>query len=712
VRVLFILSLTCSCVLSEAPNLVPGKPAGAPNYWCTWYAQNYWIQRGGEITDINAINNLNAREELNEETVFNPKDGWASTYLPRGRSDYIFLIDHGWQDKRKEVLLPGATRFFSLQMDFGDFPRFRNGDYAESLRLFNREIKKLGWRGLGLWVRGNVSEKAARRMVEWSKHADIRYWKIDGGGTKFFHSYWIKKEIFPELVLEYVSGSNGPINPGWDNALAKEIPSVYAPGGAKCEIALKILQNCDVFRTYDAAPILVSTTTMRRVHDILSQTQGNPKYIAVLNVQDDPQVAAGLGCLVAAKRHPNYMERTLNGRDFHHQISGKRMIQYRMNEVERFGRWARIAPAFPAGIGSYCSSEKELIDSYPHDKRHTWYKAVYGKMVYQSAPAVMARNMPLPVVEAEGDLPHVMASTYPNGPLCVAVEGRVRPDNQWFEPRAKVTVQVKDANEIIGVFGHYKALALQFAGPLHGVRHVWAQDLLADQAEDILSDVSISGNTLTIPGWLIDLIGTSAGDEGDISVPGMVLRLEGDSLPVADADYTPKAKPFRARATAARQVTGLTGSARLENVSYGYRVTSSYGEGIVLWPLQEVIDSGRVTITWKMKPFDHSATRNGFLVLSSGREGINAVLAGSWIGSNQITVFEQSEKWGGGKKKKFRPGEELDCRAELDMDARTLTLTINGTVIKQALSESITTVDHIGFGVKNARTLFSKPTFR
>jgi len=53
---------------------VPTEPASSANYWCTWYAQNYWQQRGGEITDFDAINNPNAREELTHNHLFNPDD--------------------------------------------------------------------------------------------------------------------------------------------------------------------------------------------------------------------------------------------------------------------------------------------------------------------------------------------------------------------------------------------------------------------------------------------------------------------------------------------------------------------------------------------------------------------------------------------------------------------------------------------------------------
>ena len=109
------------------PNLVPKKHSTDPNYWCTWYAQNYWVQRGGEITNFKAINNSTAREQLNEHNLFNRKDGWVTNYLQRSsRGDFTFLIDHGWQDKNKKHRLPGTSQFFSLQMDFNDFPRYKN----------------------------------------------------------------------------------------------------------------------------------------------------------------------------------------------------------------------------------------------------------------------------------------------------------------------------------------------------------------------------------------------------------------------------------------------------------------------------------------------------------------------------------------------------------------------------------------------------------
>jgi len=67
---------------------------------------------------------------------------------------------------------------------------------------------------------------------------------------------------------------------------------------------------------------------------------------------------------------------------------------------------------------------------------------------------------------------------------------------------------------------------LQFAESIEQAKNIWVQDLLADRATDITGKVKIRGGTLTIPGTLIDQIGTSAGDAGDISVPGLVLKIQ------------------------------------------------------------------------------------------------------------------------------------------------------------------------------------------
>ncbi len=708
----FGLVLGASQLFAGAPNLVPATPSAAPNYWCTWYAQNYWINRGQDLKQLKGITNEAAREELNEQALFNDQDGWATTYLKRGRADYIFLIDHGWQTKDASKRIGGGSAFFSLVAEESDFPRYALLEPMERLKAFNADIQRLGWNSLGIWTRGNIGLAEARTFVEWSKHAGIRYWKIDGGDTQEFNAFKAKQELYPELVLEYVTGAGGNLNPKWDMDLAS-YPSVYATGGNLQQRMLECVQHSDTFRTYDASPLLMSATTLRRTHDILRQTQQQPKYRAVLNVQDDCNLAVGLGVLVASKRHPNMGERTLRGRDLHHQLSGPRCMQKRTNEAERFGRWARIAPAFPAGEGTYLASDEELVDRCEFTEYDTWAENTYGKMVSQSAPAAMARNMPLPKVECDEPKPFVCVATYPNGPTGIATEGRVSPENRWIEPRATVTVQIKDASQPIGIVGRYRELRLEFAGSIEHLETVWAQDLLADQAVDITSKVVISNNCLAIPGAVIDEVGTSAGDAGDISVPGMVLRLQGKDLPVAGAGFTPKAKPVAVGEPVVRkgseQADGYSGTAKLTGDSYGYRVAASGPSQTVLKPIGKSIISGTFSMRWKMKPARASATKNGFVVLSSDEDAKAALCAGAWIGANKISLFENHSKWGNDLSKVCKLQEELDCRLDVDLDLRTATLVVNGETLKTAFSESFTSINYIGFGVHNAETLFTLP---
>lgn len=709
-----ILGIAVSVRAEERPNLVPLEPASASNYWCTWYAQNYWIGHGTDLQSLKGVTNKAAREELNYNTVFNTKAGWAAQYLPRGRGDFIFLIDHGWQTKNQKERIARGPEFFNMVADRNDFPPYADMHPQDRLKRFNEEIKALGWSSLGLWVRGSITEEQARTFVEWSKHAGITYWKIDGGndGGNYFSSK-AKEELYPELMLEYVTGAGGNINPKWNHDLIS-YPSVYDFDGQLRGAMLNMLQHTDVFRTYDASPLLMSSTTLRRVHDILKQVQQQPEYRAVLNVQDDCNVAVGLGVLVASKRHPNLNERTYLGRDLHHQLSGPRMMQKRINEAERFGRWARIAPAFSAGDGTYLASEEELIDRCGFTEWDTWAQATYGKVVSQSAPAVMARNMPLPIVESESPAPYVCATTYPNGPTGIAVEGRVSPDNRWFEPRARVTVKIKDASQPVGVVGRYKELILEFAGSIEGVDHVWAQDLLAEKAEDVLDQIMIDGNRLTIPGALIDRVGTSAGDKGDLSAPGMVLRLAGHALPVAGEDFTPVVEVPTGPKSVTVESRDFLGTAFIAPHRYGHKVQSGGDQNgkptFALRKLPEPILSGKATVTWKMKDLHPDArVRNGFVVLSSDKEALTSIFAGAWTGANKLSIFEGLSRNDEVTQEGIGPGDEMVCKIELDIDARTIKATINGVSQERAFSESVTSVNYIGFGVQNAITLFTKP---
>lgn len=535
----FIVLILLACTIKEeVQNLVPNKAGAAPNYWCTWYWQNYLILKGQEVKNPDAgtvYTNPTAREEMTEENIFG-ENGMARIMLPNTRSDYYFVIDHGWQDKS----IPENT-FFTLIMDTHDFPKYAKLEPKDRIKQMNIDIKALGWKGLGLWVRGNPSEEKMRTFVEWSKYAGIKYWKIDGGDTKHYYASKIKDEIYPRLILEQITGA-GPVNPKWDIPGLKLYPSVYnkkamvsqqldaSPEKAtnKVEQTLEVIKNTDVFRTYDAAPLLVSTTTMQRIHDILVQTTGNNDFKAFLNIQDDCNIAAALGLLVAVKRHPMNTPRMYKGKDLHFQISGERHVDKRLNEMDRFVLWQRIAPPMPAGYGTYQFSENNLVDSIIFEESDTWYKPTYGKMVRQSAPAIMARNIALPEVHHKELAPYVMASRFPNGAIAICTEGRVMPNQSWIHPKADIKLKDVEINKPIGIFGYYKSLTLQFEQNLPRRISIYAQDLLSKKAVDITKNVSINDKNIKITGHLINDLGTMENNTNDISAPGMVIKVISD----------------------------------------------------------------------------------------------------------------------------------------------------------------------------------------
>jgi len=230
--------------------------------------------------------------------------------------------------------------------------------------------------------------------------------------------------------------------------------------------------------------------------------------------------------VVAVKRHPMETPRLYEDRDFHFQIAGDRHVDQRLSEMDRLVRWQRIAPPMTAGFGTYHTSGEFLTDQYKFRVGDTWKEDTWGKIVTQSAPSIMARNIPLPIVKIKDFAPYVMASKFKNGAICIATEGRVQTDKNWYHPRAAITVEVDDAKEPLGVFGYYLSLTLEMDRPATQKTKIWAQDLLADKAIDISDKVEISGTRITIPGEIIDEIGTGMNNTGDISVPGLVLKIE------------------------------------------------------------------------------------------------------------------------------------------------------------------------------------------
>jgi hypothetical protein len=487
-------------------SLIPSTPSAAPNYWCTWAAQNYVYGDNSPHVDIAVLEGeaggKTAHEELNEELVFGP-EGWATKLFPKFREDLYLLFDDGWAE--------GGSATFLL--DTRKFPSF-SGDPEGKLKRLNAAVLSHGWRGAALWCRKTPGGSADVPLVVRSQRAGIQYWKIDIGDTKF-NVDAIRNQLGAPLVTEHVHGEP-PFNGDWHKDGRFE---AQAWNSAR----VQIVRQSDVYRTYDTNCILSIPTTLDRVSQLLNATQGHSEVRGLLNVEDEVYIAAVLGCTMGVLRQPLSGLRPDGDVDLF--FTGPRQTKKRMDEVGRALHWHRIAAPYRAGLGFVRLDEEILTDSWKFKQGETWYIESIGQIVNQGAPARMSRNIELPQVKIADEKPFVVAGRFPNGAVAVVSQGRTSAEKGWFTPRADVTLKVGEGSGPFGIFGHFNAVKLEFIKPLRGAR-ILGQDLLGfGRAADITSRVEIRGRELVLPGRVIEEVGLSDGTAGDLSDPAMVLQI-------------------------------------------------------------------------------------------------------------------------------------------------------------------------------------------
>jgi len=490
-------------------NLIPAQPGKAPNYWCTWAAQNYMYGHNMPELDPSLLEGDSgaalARESISEHQLFGD-DGWAKSFYPQARSDVYLLLDDGWET--------GGTATFEL--DPKKFPSF-SGTPVERLAALNRKARQEQWRGIALWCRNPPGGEADRRLEDWSAKADVGYWKIDIGDPSFRLTA-LRDETRLPLTLEHVHGEL-PVNGDW----RKDGRFGSQPWGSR---RLNILAHTDVYRTYDVTSILSLPTTLDRVAEMLKGAEGHPEVSSLLNVEDEVYVAAVLGCTMGILRYP--LEGLRPGPDTDLFFNGPRRAKRRMDEVVRALRWQRLAQPFPPGSGTVKVSEDVLTDSWRFERGQTWQNDLIGPTVRQGAPACITRNFDLPHVQSEGEKPFVFAARFPNGAVAIGAQQRTAPSRAWYMPEAHITLAVGNAPGPFGIFGDISSLTLVFDRPI-GKQRVQAQDLAGDRVENISTQISRGERRLQLSRSLIRKVGLSAATPGDLSSPGLVLALE-DSI--------------------------------------------------------------------------------------------------------------------------------------------------------------------------------------
>lgn len=483
------------------------------NYFCTWATQNYVCRKPASVgRDLEALPGVqlgtgSARDRLNEPFLFGT-DGVAHLWENIRASLYL-VLDDGWDVPYGTDPAIDRSVFGSLAISKDRFPSLV-GTPAERLKQMNDRIKAVGWRGAGIWVSPqkagmkrtdqiSLDEMRAywSERIRWSRYAGVRYWKVDWGllSAPAYRKCLteLAADIYPELYVEQAKCTpplNGII--GTEKNRFADVPSLAA-------LTAENYENSRVFRTYDVTDgRLSAVSTLDRLSFLLSRSRGG-----FLNCEDELYIGAALGCAVGIMRSPFGADR--------------RAFCRRLQEATAAVRWSSIAPPFAGG--SYAESSTRLNDKCHFEKGDTWFAEAHGKDVTQSAPAVMARNAPLPEVHCAKNAPFVICSHHPNGAYAIAAIRRYQHFADTVAP--DVCCQIGSA-KTVGIFGSFATMTLHTDTP---VSRVLAQSLFDMQPRDITAQVKSAADTLVLHGNQLLALGRAT----DESEPAVMLTFLSES---------------------------------------------------------------------------------------------------------------------------------------------------------------------------------------
>lgn len=473
-------------------SLIPSKPSAAADYFCTWNVQGYVVSYSSTPA---------TRQAMNEKSIFgNGKlEGWAHMFA-KLHKDLFLVLDDDW-----ETPLNGDKNYYgSLIVDDERFPSVKGMSPEQKLAVLSDKVRQLGWKGLGLWIcaqqapRYKNNDDAAywTERFNWMNKAGIGYWKVDWGQQEK-NAEWrasltkLGQKIAPNLVIEQAM-----------------TPAVLSTAAA--------------YRTYDVENIIAMPHTIDRVGKLLTALPAG-QAVSVINCEDEPYIAAGLGCATGIMRH-EYNGKLPDGKQDYAFPPVGRDLKSRLDEVTRCVMWHRIALPFGINKTSVFVDTTLLHDYWVIQDRETWMDRPNGYKNAWQAPAVITRGLDKPTVTLQkGDTikPYILASRYPNGAIAIASIGRTI-GREYLTPRADVTLKADRLDKPFGIFGHYNSLSIVVVQPAHFTK-VLAQDLAGTAPVDITRQIIHHGNKITIPGTIIDKIGLSAATKGDKSEPGMVV---------------------------------------------------------------------------------------------------------------------------------------------------------------------------------------------
>ncbi len=487
--------------INELPvNLIPetSKPTG--NYMCTWSIQREVAKKLG----IAGNKNSHLRDALDQSTLFG-KENYYHPISRKLRNGLIFLLDDGWD-------VPYATPndaqhkkiFGSCNPDNERFSKFGNTP-VERLKTISEKLKEMGYAGLGLWISPQQSGETEfdfdtarsywEERAKWCNDAGVLYWKVDWG----FHTddeyrrmmSECARKFAPELIVEHA-------------VLQMPFTVVDEDGAAerrKTRVKTQMAFS-DVYRTYDVVRPLDNVCTLQRASEALTaNVERELNGLGLINAESQALIAASLGLTVGVMEFDKNMQACLN--------------------------WHRIAPPF--GIhGNNCICSEELLEDsmFFENDVVTWFKCA-GETIFESAPAIIARNCPLPVVKKRFEhSPFVTASKNPlTEAYSVAIIPRAIDPNPYVHCLADVTIKDVDVSSPVGIFGVFNSLTIEFTKQLPEKIYILVQDLTHDKAIDVTHQVIINSSSITLDGKKLRFWSKYSRGINDNSEPSLVLTI-------------------------------------------------------------------------------------------------------------------------------------------------------------------------------------------
>lgn len=544
ITVLSILISQFSSGGAQIASLVPDTPSEAPDYYCTWNLQGY------VCSYANGSGSNDLRVEINEDNLFGSQYGYAVwgkgtkktvgtgngngtktswtvdpkyqdwlSHYPMIRQDLTFIMDDSWDipkgeldanglcDKYGASKRPDGTNYDNpylarVALDETRFPSFTGGD-MQRLRKLVGAVRQRGWRSLGGWIcaqdpimytkeytgKDNTmnnskqwteqqEEKFWKKRLAESDWAGFDYWKVDWGNkdrNEAFRRNLSKwgREVAPGVVIEHASFQDGgPHHPEY-------------------------ISFSQTIRSYDVNNNIAQAQTLQRLNDLGEQADTERDGWGIINCEDEPYIAAGLGCAIGVMRHP-YVGDMPDGRPdtyFADYGDGSRRLKNRLNETVRAVRWHRIAVPFTHKKKQWLADRVKLSES--------------GNGKSWDAPARMSRCMPLPVITGDGAQsdarPYVLASLYDNECAALAVINR-NIAGVYQQQKVDVSFEPLRWDRKVGIFGYCKSVTLNYQQGLPSKPFkVFAQDLAVDEApKEIAFTKTADGRGIVIDGAILE----------------------------------------------------------------------------------------------------------------------------------------------------------------------------------------------------------------